>query len=81
MTPPISTTSLSPPITPQETAQESITHKSENLTKGDISKPGAGVLGTTLSGKKLRIRSYPTFESLEEERRYRKEHLAGAFRM
>jgi hypothetical protein len=40
-----------------------------------------GALGTTASGKKLKIRSYPNFETLEEERLYRKEHLAAAFRM
>jgi len=40
-----------------------------------------GALGKTVSGKKLKIRSYPRFESLEEERLYRKQHLAAAFRM
>ncbi len=38
-------------------------------------------LGKTTSGKKLKIRSYPTFNSLEEERLYRKQHLAAAFRI
>lgn len=38
-------------------------------------------LGKTVSGKKLKIRSQPKFESLEEERLYRKQHLAAAFRM
>jgi hypothetical protein len=37
--------------------------------------------GKTEEGKKLRIRSYPRFESLEEERLYRKQHLAAAFRV
>lgn len=37
--------------------------------------------GKTKEGKKLRIRSYPKFESLEEERLYRKQHLAAAFRV
>jgi len=41
----------------------------------------AGALGKTVSGKKLKIRSYPNFESLEEERLYRKQHLAAAFRV
>ncbi len=40
-----------------------------------------GALGTTTSGKKLKIRSYPKFHSLEEERLYRKQHLAAAFRV
>jgi hypothetical protein len=37
--------------------------------------------GRTKDGKKLKIRSYPKFESLEEERLYRKQHLAAAFRV
>ncbi|EXJ89351.1 L-fuculose-phosphate aldolase [Capronia epimyces CBS 606.96] len=40
-----------------------------------------GALGKTVSGKKLKIRSYPQFSSLEEERLYRKQHLAAAFRV
>jgi len=40
-----------------------------------------GALGKTVSGKKLRIRAYPKFDSLEEERLYRKQHLAAAFRV
>ena len=40
-----------------------------------------GALGTTTSGKKLKVRSYPQFNSLEEERLYRKQHLAAAFRV
>ena len=38
-------------------------------------------LGKTKSGKTLKIRTYPKFESLEEERLYRKQHLAAAFRI
>ena len=40
-----------------------------------------GALGKTTSGKRLKIRTYPKFESLEEERLYRKQHLAAAFRI
>jgi len=40
-----------------------------------------GALGKTISGKKLKIRTYPKFASLEEERLYRKQHLAAAFRV
>jgi hypothetical protein len=40
-----------------------------------------GALGKTTSGKKLKIRAYPEFSSLEEERLYRKQHLAAAFRV
>lgn len=40
-----------------------------------------GALGKTTSGKRLKIRSYPVFETLAEERVYRKQHLAAAFRV
>jgi len=40
-----------------------------------------GALGKTKSGKPLKIRSYPKFDSLEEERLYRKQHLAAAYRV
>lgn len=40
-----------------------------------------GALGKTKSGKKLKIRSYPHFDNLEQERLYRKQHLAAAFRV
>lgn len=40
-----------------------------------------GAKGKTTSGKNLQIRSYPKFDSLEEERLYRKQHLAAAYRM
>ncbi|KAL3436895.1 class II aldolase/adducin N-terminal [Aspergillus tetrazonus] len=39
------------------------------------------VLGKTKSGKTLKIRSYPQFDNLEDERLYRKQHLAAAFRV
>lgn len=41
----------------------------------------SGALGKTKSGKKLKIRSYPKFDSLIEERLYRKQHLAAVFRI
>lgn len=40
-----------------------------------------GALGKTTSGKQLRIRAYPKFKSLEDERIYRKQHLAAVFRV
>lgn len=39
------------------------------------------VRGRTAAGKELRIRQYPQFDSLEDERLYRKQHLAAAFRV
>lgn len=38
-------------------------------------------MGLTSSGARLKIRKYPTFSSLEEERVYRKQHLAAAYRV
>ncbi|PPJ55843.1 hypothetical protein CBER1_07436 [Cercospora berteroae] len=40
-----------------------------------------GALGKTKNGKPLKIRSYPKLDSLEEERLYRKQHLAAAYRI
>lgn len=40
-----------------------------------------GALGKTTSGKRLKIRTYPIFLTLEEHRLYRKQHLAAAFRV
>jgi hypothetical protein len=46
---------------------------------GDNVKLGA--LGRTASGKRLNIRTYPQYDNLEDERLYRKQHLAAAFRV
>jgi len=40
-----------------------------------------GAMGQTTSGTGLRVRKYPTFSTLEEERLYRKQHLAAAYRV
>jgi ribulose-5-phosphate 4-epimerase/fuculose-1-phosphate aldolase len=38
-------------------------------------------MGRTTSGKALKTRAYPQFASLEDERLYRKQHLAAAYRI
>ncbi|EDU43011.1 Class II aldolase/adducin domain containing protein [Pyrenophora tritici-repentis] len=38
-------------------------------------------MGRTKSGTALKVRKYPTFLSLEDERLYRKQHLAAAYRI
>jgi ribulose-5-phosphate 4-epimerase/fuculose-1-phosphate aldolase len=38
-------------------------------------------MGLTKSGRRLNIRKYPTFNTLEDERLYRKQHLAAAYRI
>lgn len=40
-----------------------------------------GALGKSKSGRALKVRAYPRFDSLEEERLYRKQHLAAAYRV
>ncbi|EME45059.1 hypothetical protein DOTSEDRAFT_70932 [Dothistroma septosporum NZE10] len=45
------------------------------------SNASVGALGRTKDGRPLKIRSYPKFSSLEEERLYRKQHLAAAYRV
>jgi hypothetical protein len=42
---------------------------------------GVAAMGRKKSGKALKIRKYPTFEKLEDERLYRKQHLAAAYRV
>ena len=43
--------------------------------------PQVQSLGKTKDGRQLNIRTYPKFDTLEEERQYRKQHLAAAFRV
>lgn len=51
------------------------------LSHEDGSNVLTGAIGKTKSGKKLKIRSYPKFDTLLEERLYRKQHLAAVFRV
>lgn len=47
----------------------------------DIGNQTVAAMGRTTTGKALKIRKYPTFEKLEDERLYRKQHLAAAYRI
>ncbi|KAJ5653705.1 hypothetical protein N7490_000708 [Penicillium lividum] len=51
------------------------------LLKEDSTNAASGALGLAKDGRKLKIRSYPKFDTLVEERVYRKQHLAAAFRI
>lgn len=51
------------------------------LVSEDGGNAKLGALGRTITGKRLNIRTYPKFDSLEGERLYRKQHLAAAFRI
>lgn len=70
------------PIATPEVTQRSHQDPSHFVTKGDSNDNASrGVMGKTTSGKTLKIRRYPDFNSLEEERLYRKQHLAAAYRV
>lgn len=45
------------------------------------SNRSVAAMGRTPTGRTLPIRSYPTFATLQEERQYRKAHLAAAYRI
>lgn len=64
-------------IQPPATIEAKLTKVSSRPDK----PPPVQVLGKTKSGKTLKIRSYPQFDNLEDERLYRKQHLAAAFRV
>ncbi|KAJ5689060.1 hypothetical protein N7462_003452 [Penicillium macrosclerotiorum] len=51
------------------------------LLNEDHTNAVSGALGLAKNGRKLKIRSYPKFDTLVEERDYRKQHLAAAFRI
>lgn len=53
----------------------------EEQTTKTQPKPQVQSSGKTKSGKILKIRAYPKFTNLEDERLYRKQHLAAAFRV
>ncbi len=46
-----------------------------------IENQKVAAMGRTVSGRALKVRKYPTFNSLEDERLYRKQHLAAAYRI
>lgn len=50
-------------------------------TKKNDAPAQVQVMGKTKDGRTLKIRKYPSFNTLEEERLYRKQHLAAAFRV
>lgn len=70
--------SIEPTIQTPVVAQ---TKTTSDIATRNQNPPQVQVLGKTKSGKVLRIREYPKFERLEDERLYRKQHLAAAFRV
>lgn len=65
---------------PQAESRHPSTHNPVN-GKETNGNQNVGALGRTKDGRPLKIRAYPTFDSLEEERLYRKQHLAAAYRV
>lgn len=47
----------------------------------EIDNQTVAAMGRTKAGKSLKVRKYPTFTRLEDERLYRKQHLAAAYRV
>ena len=50
-------------------------------TEARDAPPQVASLGRRKDGRLLKIREYPKFENPEDERIYRKQHLAAAFRV
>ena len=68
-------------ITQPSQAHSVDTFSSGTLKKEDASNQKHGGMGRTKDGRALKVRTYPKFNSLEEERLYRKQHLAAAYRI
>lgn len=68
-------------ITPPSHAHATTTFNSSTLKGESQGNQSHGAMGRTKDGRKLKIRTYPQFDSLEEERLYRKQHLAAAYRI
>lgn len=71
---------MAPSALPTSTLQ-SISTKMPSGTNHPAPPTQVQSIGKTKSGKALKIRSYPQFSTPEEERVYRKQHLAAAFRV
>jgi len=73
---------MAPVAVTQPSSGHTIDTFNSNTLKGESKENRAGGgMGRTKDGRQLKIRSYPKFNSLEEERLYRKQHLAAAFRV
>ena len=58
-----------------------ITQAPAAITVSGERPPQVQSMDRTADGRMLKIREYPKFKTLEEERLYRKQHLAAAFRV
>lgn len=69
------------PVTEPSKAHSKDTFSSGTLATESDSNRRHGGMGRTKDGRQLKVRHYPKFDSLEEERLYRKQHLAAAYRV
>lgn len=69
------------PVTEPSKAHSKDTFNSGTLKTESESNQRHGGMGRTKDGRQLKVRHYPKFDSLEEERLYRKQHLAAAYRV
>ena len=72
---------LEPEITHSVTEHLTMAPVAQVLSSETNGNATVGALGRRKDGKPLKIRSYPKFDTLEEERQYRKQHLAAAYRV
>jgi len=72
---------VTPIVTEPSKAHARETFTSSTLKKESADNRSHGAMGRSKDGRALKIRTYPKFESLEEERLYRKQHLAAAYRV
>ncbi|ETN41108.1 uncharacterized protein HMPREF1541_03043 [Cyphellophora europaea CBS 101466] len=66
---------------PGTTLPTSIKNPVSEPTTRLVNPPAVQSLGRKKNGDLLKIREYPKFDNLEDERLYRKQHLAAAFRV
>lgn len=81
MTPSVTETIAAEPAAVLSTTGDA--QKSKVLVNGvekKVNPPQLQVQGKTKDGRKLKMRAPPKFDSLEDERLYRKQHLAAACR-
>ncbi|OJD16015.1 hypothetical protein AJ78_03768 [Emergomyces pasteurianus Ep9510] len=69
------------PSVVKEDLPNPITPTSKTEQKPAVAIEQVQLRNRTVTGQELNIRQYPNFSSLEEERLYRKQHLAAAFRV
>ena len=68
-------------VTEPSKAHSKTTFDSSTLKKESADNRTYGAMGRTKDGRPLKVRTYPKFDNLKDERLYRKQHLAAAYRV